>query len=60
MEERTPRAAIIAPPGTPGAATIVIPSIIMNPSISENEDGMPFISITAYAQATILSVLPER
>ena len=28
---RTPTAAMIAPPGTPGAATIVIPSMRMNP-----------------------------
>lgn len=29
---KTPNAAIMAPPGTPGAATIVIPNMKMNPT----------------------------
>ena len=36
---------MIAPPGTPGAATIVIPNIIMNPAILVNSKGIPDISM---------------
>lgn len=32
MDDRIPREAIMAPPGTPGAATMVTPSMNMNPA----------------------------
>ena len=56
----TPRAAIIAPPGTPGAATIVIPSIIINPLKSANRIGCPLMYRIAIAQAVIFIVLPAK
>ena len=55
-----PSAAMMAPPGTPGAATIMIPSIRMKPRNIPKSKGMPCISISATAQATIFSVLPDR
>ncbi len=60
MDDNTPSAAMIAPPGTPGAATMVTPSIMMNPANSPGGVGRPDIYIIATAQATILSVLPAR
>ena len=51
---------MIAPPGTPGAATIVIPSIKINPANRGKSNGIPCIIINASAQATIFSVLPDR
>lgn len=45
---------------TPGAATIVMPSIKMNPANSGKSNGIPCIIISASAQATIFSVLPDR
>ena len=56
---RRPSDAIIAPPGTPGAATIVMPSIQMKPKNIPKSYGIPCIIISARAQATILSVLPD-
>ena len=53
-------AAMIAPPGTPGAATIVIPSIKINPANRGKSNGIPCIIINASAQATIFRVLPDR
>ena len=55
-----PNAAIIAPPGTPGAATIVMPSMSMNPLKSVVFTGMPLIIIIAIAHAVIFIVLPDR
>ena len=60
MDCNNPNAAIIAPPGTPGAATIAIPSIKIKPAIIPKEIGIPDISMIAIAQATIFMVLPER
>ena len=51
---------MIAPPGTPGAATIVIPSIMMNPAIPAKVTGSPAMYMIAMAQAVIFIVLPER
>ena len=51
---------MMAPPGTPGAATMVMPSMKMNPAKSAKSYSMPCIIINARAQATILSILPER
>lgn len=50
---------MIAPPGTPGAATMVIPSISMNPKNIQKSYGNPCIIIRASAQAVILRVLPD-
>lgn len=55
-----PKEAIMAPPGTPGAAIMVMPNIKMNPEKREKSKGIPCIIIKASAQATIFSVLPER
>ena len=46
--------------GTPGAATIVIPSIKINPANRGKSNGIPCIIINASAQATIFRVLPDR
>ena len=51
---------MMAPPGTPGAATIMTPSIIMKPRNIQKSNGIPFIIINATAQAVILRQLPER
>ena len=55
-----PKAAIIAPPGTPGAATIAIPSIIINPANWAKFISIPLINMMAIEQATIFMVLPDR
>ena len=57
---KIPTAAIIAPPGTPGAAIIVIPSIQIKPTIVSGSTVVPVSIIIAIEQDTILSVLPER
>ena len=59
MDWRSPRDAIMAPPGTPGAATIVIPSIMMNPMNIPKSYGMPCMIMSARAHAVILRVLPD-
>lgn len=51
---------MIAPPGTPGAATIVTPNIIMNPAREVKVTGSPDIYMIAIAQAVIFIVLPAR
>ena len=60
MDCRIPKDAMMAPPGTPGAATIVIPSMKIKPAKSGKSNGIPCIIISARAQATIFSVLPDR
>ena len=55
----TPMAAMMAPPGTPGAATIITPNISTKPRNVPNSTGMPCINIKATAQATIFSMLPD-
>ena len=51
---------MIAPPGTPGAATIVMPSIIIKPAMCPKE-GIPLVIIMmAIAQAVIFIILPAR
>ena len=50
---------MIAPPGTPGAATIVIASMQMKPKNIPKSYGMPFIIMSANAHATIFSILPD-
>ena len=50
----------MAPPGTPGAATMVIPSMRMNSVKSPMSWGPPVMRMRARAQETIFSVLPER
>ena len=51
---------MIAPPGTPGAATIVMPSMRMKPDIIWKSYGIFCIIISANAHDTIFIVLPER
>ena len=60
IEDRTPRAAIIAPPGTPGAATIITPSIKIKPKKAPKSNGIPVINISATAHATIFNILPDK
>ena len=54
----TPKEAIIAPPGTPGPATIETPNIQINPEICKKVNSPPVNNIIAIAQAVILMVLP--
>ena len=60
MDCRMPSDAMMAPPGTPGAATIVMPSMKMKPANREKSWGMPCIIISARAHATIFNVLPDK
>ena len=60
IEESRPEAATIAPPGTPGAATMVTPSIRMKPIISGMSTVPPDRTITAREKATIFTVEPAR
>ena len=60
MECITPSAAMMAPPGTPGAATIITPSMSMNPVNMPTSKGISVMSINATEHATILRQLPER
>ena len=60
MDCRMPSDAMMAPPGTPGAATIVMPSMKINPANRGKSWGMPCIIISARAHATIFNVLPDR
>ena len=55
-----PKAAMMAPPGTPGAATIVMPSMRMKPLNAAGSSGWPDMRRMAIAQAVIFIVLPER
>ncbi|OQB69329.1 MAG: hypothetical protein BWX93_01257 [Bacteroidetes bacterium ADurb.Bin139] len=56
----TPIAAMMAPPGTPGAATMVMASRKINPTKTAGSACMFIMTITARAQAVILSMLPDR
>src|SRR5574344_954159 len=60
IDPNMPNAAIMAPPGTPGAATIMMPSIQIKPANREKLCGIPSIIIIANEQAVILSALPDR
>ena len=51
---------MIAPPGTPGAATIVMASSRMNPAKVPAERSSPATIETARAQAVIFIIEPER
>ena len=59
IEESSPREAIMAPPGTPGAAMMVMPSIAIKPANMPKSYGMPWSIIRARAHDTILSVEPD-
>ena len=50
----------MAPPGTPGAAIIVMPSKKINPANTAGSEGMFINIITAMAQDVILSILPDK
>ena len=56
----TPNAAIIAPPGTPGAATITTPSIITKWRNVTKSCGIPFKRRIASAHDVIFNAEPER
>ena len=60
MDSRIPRAAITAPPGTPGAATIVMPSIRMKGSICAKVTSQPLSIMTAMEQLVRVMVEPDR
>ena len=60
MDCKTPKAAMIAPPGTPGAATFITPSIKMKPVNWPMAREPPCMIINATAQAVIFIALPER
>lgn len=60
IDSRRPSAAMTAPPGTPGAATIVIPSMRINGNMTEKDVDMPFSIMTAIEQETRVMVLPDR
>ena len=60
MLSRMPRAAITAPPGTPGAATIVMPSMRTNGSIWPKVTVQPLSIMTAIAQLVSVMVEPDR
>lgn len=53
-------AAITAPPGTPGAATMQMPSISMKCMKSGNEWDSPLIRHTVMAQHVIFIIEPDR
>ena len=56
-----PRAAITAPPGTPGAATIVIPRSRINLIINPHPGNTPLcIKKTAVEHDTRVIVLPDK
>ena len=55
-----PIAAIIAPPGTPGAATMAMPIRKMNSIKVPSSTGIPEKYMNAIEKAMILSVLPDR
>ena len=51
---------MIAPPGTPGAAIIVMPSSRIKPANVPVDTSSPVMSMTARAQATIFIIEPDR
>ena len=51
---------MMAPPGTPGAATMMTASIRIKPRNIPKSKGIPCISIKATEQAVIFSMLPAR
>ena len=55
-----PTAAMIAPPGTPGAATIMMPSIRMKPSAMPKVSSAPVRYMTAKANRPIFIIEPDR
>lgn len=57
-DDKTPSEAIITPPGTPGAATATIASIITERSTRSNVIGIPCNIIMVMAQATIFIIDP--
>ena len=60
MDCNNHNAAIMAPPGIPGAATIAMPSIIVKPAYWPSCSSPPDISIMVIEQATIFIVLPDK
>ena len=60
MLSKRPKAAIIAPPGMPGAATIVTPSINIKGNRLLKGVAMPFNIMTVIAQLVSVIVLPDK
>ena len=60
MSVSKPTAAMIAPPGTPGAATIVIASMKMKPMNCGTFNCQPEMNITANENAVIFIIEPAR
>ena len=58
MEDSSPVAAIMAPPGTPGAATMVMPSMKMKPTHCTADTPSPWVN--TMAKAKIFDVEPAR
>ena len=57
---RMPTAAMMAPPGTPGAATMVMPRRKMKPTYCHELMGVPVIVMIANENRTIFMVEPDR
>ena len=60
IEDSSPVAAMMAPPGTPGAATMVMPSMKMKPAHCVTETSIPWVRQMAKAKAKIFEVDPAR
>ena len=60
MELSRPVAAMMAPPGTPGAATIVMPSMKMKPTHCRELTVRPWVRTMANAKEKIFEVEPAR
>ena len=60
IEDSRPEAATIAPPGTPGAATMVTPSMKMKPTNTGTSIDWPERNSTAMENETIFTVEPAR
>ena len=60
IELSRPVAAMMAPPGTPGAATIVMPSMKMKPTHWRVDTVRPWVRTIANANAKIFEVEPAR
>ena len=59
MEVSSPNEAMMAPPGIPGAATMVMPSMKIKPVNISKSYGMPVANISATEQATIFITEPD-
>ena len=60
MDDSRPTAAMIAPPGTPGAAIMVTPSMRMKPTARPGETSRPDMNTMAKAYRPIFIIEPAR